>query len=84
MDFSPSSAPSRSKAWFEWGGYFILFGLLFACGLGLPLPEDIPLLLGGYFIAQGKMNLGRSPACSRGCGIIGGDCVLYSSAGATG
>ena len=28
----------------EAGSYVLLFGLLFACGLGLPLPEDIPLL----------------------------------------
>jgi membrane protein DedA with SNARE-associated domain len=40
------------QGWLEAGGYFVLFGLLFACGLGLPLPEDIPLLLAGYFVAQ--------------------------------
>ena len=41
--------PDTVQRWFEAGGYFVLFGLLFACGVGLPLPEDIPLLLGGYF-----------------------------------
>jgi len=64
------------------GGYFVLFGLLFACGLGLPLPEDIPLLLAGYFISQppgspGKMHFGLA-ALAAWCGIIGGDCMLYS------
>jgi len=63
--------------WFEWGGYFILFGLLFACGLGLPLPEDIPLLLGGYFVALGQMHL-VWVAVLAWLGIIGGDCCLYS------
>lgn len=69
------------KGWLEAGGYFLLLGLLFACGLGLPLPEDIPLLLAGFFIAQpegvpGKMHL--LPAAIVGwCGIIGGDCMLY-------
>jgi membrane protein DedA with SNARE-associated domain len=63
------------------GGYFVLFALLFACGLGLPLPEDIPLLLAGYFVAQpsgspGKMYL-LPAAIVAWMGIIGGDCVLY-------
>jgi membrane protein DedA with SNARE-associated domain len=64
------------------GGYFVLFALLFACGLGFPLPEDIPLLLAGYFVAQppgtpGKMYL-LPAAIVAWCGIVGGDCVLYS------
>lgn len=70
------------EQWLIAGGYFILFGLLFACGLGLPLPEDIPLLLAGYFVSQppgspGKMQLWIAAVCAW-CGIIGGDCVLYS------
>ena len=69
------------QGWLEAGGYFVLFGLLFACGLGLPLPEDIPLLLSGYLVAQppgasGKMSLVHA-AVVAWCGIIGGDCVLY-------
>ncbi|MDB5911270.1 MAG: hypothetical protein JWP34_5387, partial [Massilia sp.] len=31
------------RQWISHGGYYVLFGLLFACGLGLPLPEDVPL-----------------------------------------
>lgn len=64
------------RGWMEVGGYFLLFGLLFACGLGLPLPEDIPLILAGFFVATGKMNLAIA-AIVAWCGIIGGDCVLY-------
>ena len=64
------------QRWFEWGGYFILFGSLFACGLGLPLPEDIPLLLGGYFVSQGQMNIVLVGVLAWS-GIIGGDCALY-------
>jgi membrane protein DedA with SNARE-associated domain len=64
------------ETWFQAGGYFMLFALLFCCGLGLPLPEDIPLLLGGYFIALGKMHI-VTVAIVAWCGIIGGDCVLY-------
>jgi membrane protein DedA with SNARE-associated domain len=64
------------RQWIEVGGYFLIFGLLFACGMGLPLPEDIPLFLGGFFVAQGRLNL-VIVAIVAWCGIIGGDCVLY-------
>lgn len=57
-------------------GYALLFGLLFACGLGLPLPEDIPLIISGAMVAQGKMNLALA-AFLAWCGIIGGDVLLY-------
>jgi membrane protein DedA with SNARE-associated domain len=58
-------------------GYFVLFGLLFACGLGLPLPEDIPLLVAGALIGRGSMHWVHAGILAW-CGIIGGDCVLYS------
>jgi membrane protein DedA with SNARE-associated domain len=58
------------------GGYFVLFGLLCACGLGLPLPEDIPLIAAGALVANGKMHLVIA-AVTAWCGIIGGDCILY-------
>lgn len=67
---------TKVELWVQWGGYYVLFSLLFACGLGLPLPEDIPLLISGMFIAQGHMNL-LIAAIVAWCGIIGGDCVLY-------
>lgn len=65
------------QLWLERGSYAVLFLLLFACGLGLPLPEDIPLLLGGALVARGQMHLALAAVCAW-CGIIGGDCVLYS------
>jgi membrane protein DedA with SNARE-associated domain len=64
------------QQWMAAGGYFVLFGLLFACGLGLPLPEDIPLLAAGVMIANGKMTLAAAGVCAW-CGIVAGDCVLY-------
>src|SRR5688500_17190949 len=77
MDVLAVFRPEQGRAWFGWGGYFILFGLLFACGLGLPMPEDIPLLAAGFFIAHGKMDPVIASALAW-LGIIGGDCVLYS------
>jgi membrane protein DedA with SNARE-associated domain len=76
MDLLALFSLDQVERWFEWGGYFILFGLLFACGLGLPLPEDIPLLLGGYFVAVGQMNIVWVGILAW-LGIIGGDCCLY-------
>jgi membrane protein DedA with SNARE-associated domain len=63
--------------WINAGGAIVLFGLLFACGLGLPLPEDIPLIVAGALVAQGKMHLAVA-AIAGWCGIIGGDIMLYS------
>jgi membrane protein DedA with SNARE-associated domain len=59
-----------------WAGYLVLCGLLFSCGLGMPLPEDIPLMVAGMLVGAGKMHLATVGACAW-CGIIGGDCVLY-------
>lgn len=68
--------PSKVQTWIEVGGPLVIFGLLFACGLGLPLPEDIPLIIGGICIAKGQMHLATVGVLAW-CGIIGGDCVLY-------
>jgi membrane protein DedA with SNARE-associated domain len=70
--FSASNIQSLIEA----GGYFVLFGLLFACGLGLPLPEDIPLIIAGILIAQGQFHI-VPVAIAAWCGIIGGDLALY-------
>lgn len=67
---------SQIQNWIAAGGYVVLFGLLFLCGLGLPLPEDIPLLIAGALAAGGKMDLAVASAAAW-CGIIGGDVVLY-------
>jgi membrane protein DedA with SNARE-associated domain len=68
--------PNTISGLIEAGGYFVIFGLLFACGLGLPLPEDIPLLCAGFLISQGKMHWVPA-AIVAWLGIIGGDTALY-------
>lgn len=75
MQFPATILQSIQNLMGTWG-YPVLFGLLFSCGLGVPLPEDIPLLLAGYFVAIGKMHLGIAAVCAW-LGIIGGDCMLY-------
>ena len=46
----------------EAGGYYVIFALLFACGLGLPLPEDVPLIIGGYFVVTYNSDSVRTAA----------------------
>ncbi len=69
-------SPTTVEHWVQVGGPLVIFALLFACGLGLPMPEDIPLVIGGFFAAKGQMHL--TMVCVLAwLGIIGGDCVLY-------
>ena len=64
-----------------WGGAFISFALLFACGLGLPLPEDIPLIITGAFLVQDPSGRVWEEWLIVGAlnwlGIVGGDICLY-------
>lgn len=56
--------------------YGIIFGILVACGLGFPLPEDIPLVASGYLIWDGTMSWGPALAMTMlGVGI--GDSILF-------
>jgi membrane protein DedA with SNARE-associated domain len=66
----------RVQGWMEAGGYAAILLVLLGCGLGLPVPEDVPLILSGAMAAQGKMDLVLASGCCW-VGIIGGDCILY-------
>ena len=37
--------------------YFLLTGILLLCGFGLPLPEDVVLITGGYLAYSGYMDI---------------------------
>ncbi|MGA9521234.1 MAG: DedA family protein [Myxococcaceae bacterium] len=56
--------------------YLTVFGVLLACGLGVPLPEDISLLLGGYLAHHGAANLYGMMAVGF-VGILAGDSLIY-------
>lgn len=56
--------------------YLIIFGVLFACGLGFPLPEDIPLVATGYLIWDGTLTWGGGIVVTL-LGVLSGDCLLY-------
>jgi membrane protein DedA with SNARE-associated domain len=56
--------------------YVAVFGVLLACGLGLPLPEDISLILGGYLAYTGAASLPVMMAVGF-TGILAGDTIIY-------
>lgn len=64
------------EVWLSAGGYFLLFGLLVACGMGLPLPEDIPIMAAGALAANHQMHLAVAGLVAW-LGILAGDTVLY-------
>jgi membrane protein DedA with SNARE-associated domain len=56
--------------------YVLVFGVLLACGLGLPLPEDITLIAGGIAVYKEVAHL--YPMMLTGyLGIICGDSMIF-------
>ena len=56
--------------------YLSIFAVLVACGLGVPLPEDISLILGGFLVFKGVANLWGMVATGF-LGILVGDSLIY-------
>jgi membrane protein DedA with SNARE-associated domain len=58
--------------------YTLVFGILVACGVGLPLPEDVALVIGGYLSFKGASNLWLMLAFAL-LGILAGDLLVYAA-----
>jgi membrane protein DedA with SNARE-associated domain len=58
------------------GAYGLVFGVLVACGLGLPLPEDVALITGGYLAFLGHANLHVMLVVGF-LGILVGDTIVF-------
>lgn len=56
--------------------YLVILGILVACGLGLPLPEDIPLIAAGFLIWKGILNWPLTLVVTL-FGVLAGDTLLY-------
>ena len=56
--------------------YAAVFGILVACGVGVPLPEDISLILGGFLAHKGAASLPMMMAVGFG-GILVGDSLIF-------
>ena len=56
--------------------YVAMFGVLFLCGIGLPLPEEVTLLASGLAVGWGWADyVLASLACV--AGILAGDCIIF-------
>ena len=63
--------------------YLVVFSVLLACGLGLPMPEDITLVAGGYAVYLADTHqLGHPrllPMVGVGLmGVLSGDVILFA------
>jgi membrane protein DedA with SNARE-associated domain len=58
--------------------YLGLFLVLMAAGLGLPLPEDIPLVAAGYLVHRGGADLHLMIATGL-LGVLLGDSILFTA-----
>ncbi|QSQ26181.1 DedA family protein [Pyxidicoccus parkwayensis] len=56
--------------------YVTVFSILVACGLGIPLPEDISLILGGFLAHKGAASLPVMMAVGF-VGILAGDSLIF-------
>jgi membrane protein DedA with SNARE-associated domain len=57
-------------------GIFAIFGILVICGLGFPMPEDIPLLAAGYLAYIGETTvLTACIVCL--LGVLIGDTIIF-------
>ncbi len=58
--------------------YGMLFSVLVACGLGLPLPEDVSLVTGGYLASLGAVKFIPMLVVAFS-GILAGDFVIFAA-----
>jgi len=56
--------------------YATIIGILFACGLGLPIPEDITLIAAGMLAAVGTISLPGAYIAGY-LGVMVGDTLLF-------
>lgn len=64
------------SAYIEHFTYLGLFAVLMMCGLGMPIPEDVVLLTGGYLVHRGVTRYPITLAVSL-FGVVAGDNSLF-------
>jgi len=56
--------------------YLAMFGIIFLCGVGLPIPEEVTLIASGLFVGWGQADFFlASAACV--AAILAGDSVIF-------
>ncbi len=56
--------------------YFAIFAVLILCGVGIPLPEDIPLITAGFLAYGGTINVWVAIGVCM-VAVLGGDSIIY-------
>ena len=56
--------------------YFAMFGILCLCGVGLPVPEELTLLAGGFAVGWQWADYSLSCLCCS-LGVLAGDSVMF-------
>jgi membrane protein DedA with SNARE-associated domain len=56
--------------------YGLVFLILVLCGLGLPLPEDVSLILGGFLAYSGAVHV-EAMVVTGFLGILAGDSIIF-------
>lgn len=56
--------------------YSLILGVLFICGMGVPIPEDITLITAGLLAGQGKISLTGAMIVGF-VGVLIGDTILF-------
>ena len=56
--------------------YLIIFGILLACGFGLPIPEDVTLIVAGALVYYRVATLGWTIAVCL-AGVLVGDSIMF-------
>ncbi|MGH7815524.1 MAG: DedA family protein [Candidatus Binataceae bacterium] len=67
---------SLASAYIQHFTYLGLFVVLMLCGLGLPMPEDVALLAGGYLVHRGITRYPMTLLVSL-LGVVAGDTALF-------
>ena len=59
-----------------WQAYGLILGVLFGCGVGIPIPEDITLITAGILSATGTISFWGAIAAGF-VGVLMGDTILF-------
>ena len=62
--------------WAQKYGYLAIFAVLLAAGFGSPIPEDIPLLTGGWLCHEGALSVGPTILIGLS-GVLLGDSLIF-------
>ncbi len=61
---------------YEAQSYYIIFAILIACGLGVPIPEDITIAAGGILVSYEVTNFWKTTVVCM-AGVLAGDIFVF-------